>query len=64
MESHINRQTRLPPIADHGIIFHAYSSNGRCDITNSYVKDIENMVVLYKSMSPRVGDIHTNGYYF
>lgn len=54
MESHINRQTRLAPIADHGILFHAYSSSGRCNITNSYVKDIEEMAVLYKSMSPSV----------
>lgn len=54
MESHINRQTRLAPIADHGILFHAYSSSGRCNISNSYVKDIEEMAVLYKSMSPSV----------
>lgn len=54
MRSYISQQTRIPPVADHGILFHAYSSNGLCNITNSYVSDIELMVRLYKSLSPQV----------
>ena len=54
MRSYITQQQRIQPIADHGILFHAYSSNGSCNTTNSYVADLEQMARLYKSLSPLV----------
>ena len=54
MQSYISQQSRIPPVADHGILFHAYSSNGSCNITNSYVADLEHMARLYKTLSPLV----------